>query len=245
MGIGQPLPLEIGGGPDQSDAYYRALKSAVGTGGSAARETIREAWRMARARALSASYADDRAAAQAFPQLVTDYLPVYEELLGIDPPPGATDDQRRQVVVERWTRAIDASWPKLEDALQSIDALLSLVLLDHQYTRESQQGRGFEDYDPGSPDAAGPAFNLVTGAGDGDDLTSWPNFSDEFRIYVHFNTGGPISNPQQKTVLEVRELLNESLPSWVDYTLFTTCGFILDQDLLDVTVFCDGIVTIP
>jgi len=71
-------------------------------------------------------------------------------------------------------------------------------------------------------------------------------FSNDFILHVLFDIGvGAPSIPNQRTLVEAREELNETLPAWVDFRLFTVCGFILDQDLLDITAMCDGVIIGP
>lgn len=242
-GLGNPLSFELGGGPSPQEQVYDSMYQAVGDGIRAPEDTIVEAWRRSRARGIAAFILDDRATVQAFPDLSTDYLPVWEEILEINPPSDATDDERRAAVVEQYTRAIDATYPKLSDKLDSIDDLMEILLIPHEYVRTTVPGRGFEDWDPTAPKASGPPMRLGATGSAGDNATAFPNFSDEMIIHVLFDIGGgAISVSNQRALEEAKEELNESLPAWVDFRLFTDCGFILDADLLDITAFCDGLV---
>ena len=240
LGGGNPFPFKLGGGTSDVERVYNAMFQSVGIGNRATTGTIIEAWRHARARGIQATAQDERAMFQAFPDFSTDFLPVWEEILDIIPPSEATDDQRRVTVLERYTRTIDATFPKLTEQLQLINPNLEIFDVDQDLKLEMETGvRAFQDYDPNAVDASGPAYDLPTGAS-GPNQTSFPNFSNDFILNVLLNTAvGPLTVPDQRTIVEVKEELNESLPSWVDFRVFTACGFVLDQDLLDVTVFCE------
>lgn len=241
MGLGEPLSLALGGGPSPQEQIYDAMFQNVGTGIQAGPDTLVEAWRMARARGIAAFVQDDRALAQAFPDISTDYLPVWEDILGIPPDPDASVTERQETVLAAYTRTIDASFPKLEASLQSIDSLMSILLIPFDLTRVTVPGRAFEDWDPLDSGASGPPFNL----GPAGDVThtALPNVATDFALHVLFDVGsGVLSVANQRKFEEARQTLNESLPAWVDLNLFTACGFELDTDLLDVTALCDGIV---
>jgi hypothetical protein len=154
-----------------------------------------------------------------------------------------SDEERREIVAQLWTRTIDATNPKLTSMLQDIDALFEILVLPPEYTRTTEPGvRAFEDWDPGDPGACGPAFDLNNGAS-GPKATSFTNFSDDFIAFVHLDIGGGSFTPgNQRSFAAAQDELNESLPAWVDFRIFTSCGFILDTDLLDVTAFCDGLI---
>lgn len=236
-GFGNPLSFLLGGGPSPQEQVYDAHYQAVGDGLRAPAGSIVEAWRMAKARGIAAAQQDDRATLQAFPDHCTDFLPVYEEILRIVPTSDQTEQDRRDAVVARYTRSIDATYPKLEQKLESIDPLFEILTLPFQYTRTTDSGvRAFEDWDPSDLLASGPAY------GGGRKNTVVPNFSDDFVLGVFFNVGGGSFSPAYQRSLELaKQELNESLPAWVDFRVFTALGFILDLDLLDVTAFGDGV----
>lgn len=242
MGLGEPLSLALGGGPSPQEEVYDAMYQNVGDGIQAGPDTLVEEWRWARARGLAACTMDDRAAYQAFPDLSIDYLPVWEDILGIPPDPNASITERQETVLAEYTRAIDASFPKLQAALTEIDPLMSILLIPRDLVRTTEPGRAFQDWDPNDPLASGPPFNLPGGRTE----SVLPNFSDDFIIAVLFDVGaGAISVSNQRKLSDAQNELNESLPAWVDSRLFTACGFILDTDILDVTAFCDGVVIGP
>lgn len=245
-GLGNPLSFELGGGPSPQEQVYTVMFQNVGDGIRSTPDSLVEKWRFSRARGIAAFTLDDKAATQAFPDLSTDYLPVWEDILGIVPAPSATEADRQATVLAEYTRTIDATYPKLQAALQNLDPLFSILIVPQQYTRTTVQGRGFQDWDPAAADASGPPFNLSASNGVGPNQTSLPNYATDFIIHVLYDVGaGIISAQAQRTLAEALELLNESLPAWVDFNLFSACGFILDQDLLDVTALCDGIVIGP
>ncbi len=244
-GLGNPLSFPLGGGPSPQEMVYDAMFQNVGDGIQAGPDTLVEKWRMAKARGIAAFAQDDRVMDQAFPDISTDYLPVWEDILGIPFDSNASEAQRQEVVLAAYTRVIDASFPKLESGLKDIDNLMDILLLPQAFVRTTVPGRAFQDWDPSDPQASGPAFNLV-GAGAGANATAFPNFSDDFIVLVLFNVGaGALAVANQLKLAAAEDELNESLPAWVDFRLFTSCGFILDQDLLDITALCDGIVIGP
>ncbi len=462
MGLGEPLSLALGGGPSPQEEIYDAMFQNVGDGIQAPEDSLVEKWRMARARGLAAVVQDERAAAQSFPDLSTDFIPVWEDILGIPPDPTASESDRQATILEAYTRLISASFPDLTSLLNDIDPLMNILLTPHDLVRTTVPGRAFEDWTPSfsgvitavsdvtasafangsvisvqdngnsqprfttiaahgmvtgdfvkhinftidaynvtaevtvisateyditslstvtfstgfflvnksvaavndngngiarfttaqphgmftgqtvehagfsqaaynvtarivvisdaeyditsvpfstnvpgnfvyqsiqiaqtpnggealvsgqdvqiidtadydgsttaynvSPSsfqidgeflvtntgkwrnvtrASGPRFRLGAGPA-GAKNTAWPNFSDEFAINVLFDiAAGTLSVDNQRKFLDAQTALNESLPAWVDLRLFTNCGFILDEDLLDVTAMCDGIV---
>ncbi len=232
LGEQNPLPFKVGGGPSVSEQACDALKQAVGEGGSAAEGTIEADWRRARGRGLRACMAVERSIMQAFPDVVSDFIPVYEEILGITANVGLSDEQRRAQIVDRWVRAIDATAPKLEEQLQAIDPLLEIIFPDRDTLRTTIPGRAFEDYLPGNPAACGPAF------GGGHKVTSYPNYSQDFVCIVRYHVpSGQLTAENKRTIERVNALLNEALPAWVDFWVITSIGFILDESLLDVGAF--------
>ena len=144
-----------------------------------------------------------------------------------------SDEERRQRIVDRWVRSIDASGRGIEEDLQGIDPLFSLIAVDHDTSRTTHFGRFFEDFAPGDPDACGPAF------GGGRTATDWPNYSTYRKTIVRYDLPtGQLTAEAKKRMDRAREVLREVLPSWADYSMFVGApGFILDQSLLDVGAF--------
>jgi hypothetical protein len=233
VGGGNPLPFEVGGGPTTAEQAHKFLKSAVGVGGSSPDdESIEAQWRFARARGVVAAFADERAVSQAFPDRATDYIPVYEDILALSSG-GLSDEDRRLLILDRWIAGLSAVTDELETELQEIDPLFSIVEIDRDDVAVTEPGRGFEDWNPASGDAAGPAF------GGGRSSTEWPNFSRDFICYVEYALGsGPITAENERRIERAKTVLNNALPSWVSFSIYTTdVGFILDQDVLDITAF--------
>ncbi len=246
LGGGNPFPFELGGGPSTVEEIYDSMYQSVGSGIQAPEGTIVEHWRMARARGIAATSDDARASFQAFPDLSTDFLPVWEQILDINPPTDSTIDERQDAALAQYTRVIDASYPALLLSLTDLDPLFQILIPPNENTRATVPPRMFQDWNPGDADASGPPFNLTTGQS-GSTCTSVPNYASDFTLYVLLDlpttVPNTISASNQRTVLEAQTILNESLPAWVDLRVFTECGFILDRDLLDATAFCDGIIS--
>jgi hypothetical protein len=237
-GLGNPLSFALGGGPSPQEMVYDAIFQAVGDGLRGPYGSIVEAWRLSKSCGIAATIQDDRAAMQAFPNMCTDYLPVYENLLQIVPETGQSEEDRRQLVTERYTRTIDATFPKLEAQLDVVDPLFEIIIPPFELTRTTEMSvRAFQDWNPGSGSACGPAF------GAGRKQTLFPNYSDSFVLYAYLNVGsGPTTATNLRTMAAVKAGLNESLPAWVDFRVFSSIGFILDLDALDVTAFGDGVL---
>jgi hypothetical protein len=238
--FGDPFALELGGAPAASDRVYGALRSAVGEGNRGEEDaSIVEAWRMAIARGIAAAVADDRAAFQSSPLTATDALPRLEEMLRYRLAADATDQDRRNALLERHVRRIDPSRPALLSRVRGINPGASFITVSRDTSTETQFGRAFEDHDPSSPSADGPAFNLANGQA-GAKITLVPAYSTTQLAVVNSPrlTAGTFSDDDARLTHRIRRLLDEELPAWIDIRIYASCGFALDLDLLDVTAFC-------
>lgn len=232
IGGGNPVPHKIGGGPSDAVQAYDALKAAVGVGGSGADGSLEAEWRMARARGLAASMADERAAMQAWPDTATDHIPVYEELLAEYAAPGESEQDRRVAITDGWTSVVSAASPALEAKLKEIDSRFVLVATSRDNARTTAHGRGFEDFSPSDPSACGPAF------GGGRKSTLIPNYSSDFVCLVNLPFSGPPSLGDLNAIERAKALLADSLPSWIDFQISSNlAGFVLDVDVLDLGAF--------
>lgn len=245
--LGNPLAFRLGGGDSAQEAAYQALKSAVGIGNSTPGDrdqSILESWRYAKARGLAACMEDRRVAAQGFPFLATDMIPMYEQLLGMSFPLATSDQQKRDELTAEWVRTLDATHPGIESELQELDATITVIIPDRDFTRDTLPGRYFEDWDPTHALASGPAYNLpVGGAGQG--ATMFPNYSTDFIFLVFFPITLPVTEAHKRVLGQIRDVMNEAMPAWCDQVTFSAgsgigqpCGFLLDTDPLDLTVFC-------
>lgn len=232
IGSGNPLPFEIGGGPSSTEEIYESLKQAVGEGMAAEDGTSEAEWRMAQARGIRAGLNIDRAMNQGFPHLCTDFIEEWEDMFHLVSG-DLSDEERRQRIVDRWVRSIDASGGGIEDDLQGIDPLFSVVAVDRTTSRVTHLGRSFQDIDPNDGDACGPAF------GGGREATDWPNYSTHRKTIVRYDLPtGQLTGEAKRRMVRAKEVLREVLPSWADYSIFVGApGFILDQSLLDVGAF--------
>lgn len=247
-GLGNPLGFALGGAPSAQEAVYAALRSAVGEGNYTPtiepRESMMESWRLARARGIAAALDDARAMSQFFPAAATDMIPMFEQLLRVSFPAATSDQEKRNTLESLWTRYLDAAVPTVLELLQELEATLTIVIPDHDLLRETQAGRMFQDWDPTSPATSGPAFALVAGSA-GPDCTAFPNYADDFVFLIRYPLTAAPTEAQQATIASIGILMNEVMPSWCDYRVFSvgsgiggdSIGFILDTDLLDLTVF--------
>lgn len=234
LGKGNPIPFKIGGGPSNTEQANTVLKQSVGIGGTSPDGTIRAEWFLAKARGLAASMSDERALNQSFPDLATDFLPVYEEILGTPPAPDDSDQDRRNQNTTLWTLSNTSVTDDLETALQEISENTSIENISRTVTTVTQIGRAFQDETPGDPDASGPPFNIGK-------QTEWPNYSNEMRCYVNYGVSGTPTALDFKKVEESKNILRDRLPAWVDFQVAQnstgSAGFLLDIDLLDLGAF--------
>lgn len=221
---GWPLPLELGGGPSSDEKYYRALRSALGIGGySVVEDGIDGLELQMEAMGLAAIEAfDERAALQAFQHLAQDNIPVFEDILRIVPPPGATDEDRRLAILELWTVLRSAVIPTFGEVLADIDERLSILDPEWSNSHVTLLGRAFEPY---SVPYDGQAFNL----GDGTKkFTDFPNYSTRSKFFVLFDLGdGVVPGLAELAIMsKVKRLLKLTLPSEVRPYIITAVGLI-------------------
>jgi len=230
-----PTPPNIEMTPELA---YEALFQAVGDGLRGGPDSVVEAWRASRAEGLSVATVDGRAVLQAWPDRATDFLPVYEELLGVALDPSLSVEDRQAALAVLYTQAIDAVLGSIVLQLQMIDPLFVVVGMPYEQSVTTEIGvRAFSDWDPLDPAASGPAFDLP-----GRTVSLVPNYSTDFIVYAWLNTPGPLTSTDQRSLNLAADQLNSMLPAWVDFRVFKSAGFILDLDLLDVTMFGDGVL---
>lgn len=238
IGGSNPIPFQIGGGRSLPERIYWALRSAVGEHNYAVEDipgtTVEGSWRWCRALALAAMQGDERAMIDAIFSRCTDTISVFEDLLGITALAAASDEDRRQEIVDLIAHGATAISATLEDELQTIDPLFTVVYAAHDYADTTENGRAFEDYVPADPDASGPAF------GGGRSSTEWPNYSSDYICLVQYGVAaGAISAEQKRRIVSAEAVINRALPAWVDFSIVNdpTGGFILDLSLLDLGAF--------
>lgn len=226
-GWSNPAPFEMGGGATNVERIYRALRSAVGIGGSAEDDdgSIDGVWRQARASGLAAAgTTGERALMGAFPGKATDLLGYYEELLLITPENESDLPGRRALAEQRFTSQVDVSVPQVADDLARIDERFSVLETPRAEAIETLFGRAFEDYAGAEP------------FGGGRKSTLFPNYSTDFVLWVLFDLGSGVlpGVPESASLAAAAELLG-GLPTWVDFQTATADGFIIDESLLDST----------
>lgn len=232
LGRNGVLPFRLGGGLAPHEVAYNAMRAALGDGGTARPGTIIEAWRVARARGLASVIQDRRATLQAFPHTATDGIESFLQRMAILVPHDATEQEIRDTVTSAWAETAGSIHSELLAALQAIDSRFSIVTQSHDVTRDTTSGRGFQDFTPGDPAASGPAYNT------GFIGTQFPNYSDEFIERVWFNVGADPSPSDMTKIALAKQLLQRRLPAWMDFQIYIDdAGFVLDEDLLDVTAF--------
>jgi hypothetical protein len=227
------LPIQVGGGPTRFDRAFDVLESLVGVNGYAVNEDeIESLWRQAKAEAMAALETfDERAAYQISPETATDHIPLFEEMLGIKPPAGASDEERRQEIVPDYTGAAEAWGSALTAQLQRIDPAIVLRTRAWENCSTTIIGRWYQQFAPTS--------EQTYDAGGNRKGTNFPNVSDSHSVIVEYPipNGSAPSKTQRRKIDRVRKALNDVCPAWVDFHIIHATGFILDTSLLDATSF--------
>jgi len=225
IGGNNPLAFQVGGSPTRFERTLAALKNAVGKGGAAQSDTGIEAyWRRAKALGLTAVIMDGKAALQAFPNLATDLISMYEEILGTFPAPGQDDESRRLAATELWTRQASGVGPRLSERLEAMDPRFSIIDPPHGRVTTTQHGRTIEPMDGSEP------TNII-----GQIATGIPNFSHDFMFHLRLDLGLGVAPTQSelKTLDTAKNLLQSDLPAWVDFAISADDEFQIDVSLLD------------
>ena len=216
-----PWPLQWGGGESAFERLWMGLRAMLGPKGPGPIGGLEDAWRESEvAGIVGVSTMAERAELQGLPSKATDHLPVYERLLGLYEE--SSDEARRLAAATAWTTVLSCINPELAAKLVEIDAGISIVLLDPNKTATSQFGK---------------AYSWVTGNIVG---SQYPNYSNDHILYIMWS-GCPLGVPPQNKLAQVERLLNQVLPSWIDYCitndtpLFYLDGFM--DSRLDLTPF--------
>lgn len=216
-GWGNSLPLEIGGSSTEIEAIYDALRNAVGVGGAGPVDGIEDLWRQSKAIGLAAATTSmERAALQALPMFASDHLPVYEELLGIVPGADDTEADRVTAVSIAWSKTLRADGEGLGLAVQAIDARAGLDYLDNTTGQTVTFGKAF------APRPDDGSYGTTT------TQTDIPNWSTDFFQLITYALDPGATIIATPILLALRRLLNEVLPSWVDWEINDGYGFYLD-----------------
>jgi hypothetical protein len=219
------FPVMLGGGYDEPQKAYRVLLAAEGIGGSADNQDgIDGLWRRSRAVGLSAATsANRRACLNAWPFLVTDLLPYYERVLGVTVPPGQSDTDRRAVVAALWPAKASAIVKDMLSELKRIDSRFSLLTEDPLQSVTDYGGRAF-----------GPMSGVSEATFGGLNFSSVGFYSTHYIIRVLLPVGIPsaVDNLSMRTAAA---RLRTMLPSWCDFTITTSTGFLCDTSPLDTT----------
>lgn len=203
LGSLSPLSVAIGSGTSHVEDIYRTLRAAMGTSVSPV-DGLDDLWRQARAVGIGAGQlALDRAAFQALPEAATDHLPVYERNLAIAFTPGRTEQERRERVTAAWVRRILSTARGVELSLKDISANFALVSTDHDQTDSFQHGRAY------------PTRGEEATRG----TTNYPNYSTAFRVNAAYAVPSGETVIPATQLTEARQLLNDSLPAWVDFVI--------------------------
>lgn len=225
------FPVMFGGGPDEPQKAYNLLLAAEGIGGSASNQDgIDGLWRRSRAVGLSAATsANRRAINNAWPFLATDLLPYYERVLGVEPAPGQSETDRRNVVAPLWPAKASAIVRDMAAELRRIDPRFVILSVDPSQSVVDYGGRSFG--------TVGEFW--MKGIGQDGAFTNVANsavayFSTHYVLRVRL----PVTTPSQAELTSIRTArrrLRSMLPSWCDFTITCSTGFLCDTSHLDVT----------
>ena len=222
-----PIPTRVGGGPSETEKAYGIITRAMGSGGVARNDDgIDGLWRRSRAKGLAvATSAYRRAIYNAFPHLATDMLPSYERALELTPAPDANEQQRRVAVWQAWIAQAGATVPRLSDELQGIDSRMNVLEVSHDYQATTVHGRAFGPHDAG---AEGPFGGLG--------FTIAPNYSTDFTQRALFAVGyAGLQASDARKLEQGKAVLRKLLPSWVDFSIVTSTGFLTGTSPLGLT----------
>lgn len=207
LGALNPCAFQVGGGPTLPETVWRQLRSGLGTQGPGPVSGVEDRWRQAKALGIAKVLSmQERAAAQAWPQLGVEHLPIYEAILGVAG--GDTLAARSEAAAAAYVGVPDATDPGLLAALQRIDPTIELVVVPAAESAVARHGKPF---------------------GSTQETAQWPAYSEHFFAFVKW----PVIDESKRSTVE--RLLNKSLPAWCDFVIYQSEGFTLDEDPLDVT----------
>lgn len=234
-GIGwhNPLPMDVGGGETDTERVWTALRDAVGEGGAGPVDGLEDAWRQIKAQAIAADFAAvERAALQGVPGYQTDHLEVYEQLLSI--PRADTTAERQAAVAAALVSQLAADVPSILQALKQIDPAFEVDAVQWAQATVVYFGKAFGPLDGAPPYGTGQASGMSA--------SGWPNYASDFVLHVRYQLAPGQTKPPAESTAAARRMLGEVLPAWVDFTIYTGVGFLLDggpngDSLLDLTAF--------
>jgi hypothetical protein len=231
FGHQNPFPHELGGGSTLDESIYRALREAVGVGGSADDDAGAEGgWRWCRARMVaSAETAFERAILQAFPGSATDHIPVFERLLGISPPAASTDEARRNTIETQLVGRVTANLVGLRRQVREIDPRLQIQIVPFERSDIVYYGRAFLEHVPGAIEYGDGPFSPPSNA------TQFPAYTTALRLVLLLDQGGTPPTDSEETIMQrAARVLRAALPTPVDFSLSVSDGFLLDETPLDL-----------
>lgn len=208
MSLPNVIPSEVGGGKTRDEAVHEALRAAVGTLAGPV-DGLEDAWRRLRASALvDAAVSVELAALQAMPKFATVHIPVYERLLKISVSATDTEEDRRQEVTRIWTSQIRVDFQALNKALVAISPKLTAAALPTKWITTTRFGRYYAPI-------VQPSLNKPR----------YPNYNTSQIVFVQYTLGVGETIIPDEIKSKTEDMLNTSLPSWVDYVLYTGMGF--------------------
>ncbi len=212
-----PWPFQWGGGRSAFEQAWMSLRAMLGPKGPGPIGGLEDGWREAKVSGIvKVLTMAERAAMQALPQSATDHIPVYEELLHLSPGQ-LSDQERRDAISLIWSGVLSALIPELRAALQTIDTDLDVIMpLDIDKTANFQFGQAFRN--PG-----GEEFGTWPTTQNESD---YPNYANHFILYVLYSNQPVATGPDANKIAAVEDMLRERLPSWVDYVIITSVGFL-------------------
>lgn len=230
-GIGRqnPLPFQLGGGTTELERTWFEMRKAVGERGPGPVGSLEDRWRFAKAcGVIAVTTAGRRALMQFFPNLATDHITVYENLLRV--PPETHDEERRLAITAAFTLQISAVIPDIRTSLMAIDAGIDVVIQSEATSIHFHPGKTLAPRDGTGPATYGNQKGSI-----------YPNFSSHFILTILWTgLGGSGGLPPPNKLAAVQRYLNQTLPAWVDWRIINGSGFYLDgfnDSRLDLTAF--------
>ncbi len=228
-GIGRqnPIPFQIGGGTTELQRTWFEMRKHVGEKGAGPIGGLEDTWRFAKACGIiKVTTMGRRALMQFFPNLATDHIPVYENLLRV--PQQTTEEGRRLAITAKFTLQLSAIIPAIRTSLMAFDPALDVVLQAEAQSVHFKPGKMLRPRDGSGVDYS-PALGGIRGS-------AFPTFSSHFILTVLWAGIGPVL--PGPILASVQEYLNDVLPSWLDWRIVNQIGFFLDgfnDSRLDLT----------
>jgi uncharacterized protein YmfQ (DUF2313 family) len=205
------LPLKLGSTQKKpTKIAYQATLSALEPAFDPTDDTYHQIETFAHARIEGMVWgAGQRLANQADPARMLEMLPEWEGILGLNPPPGTSDNARRAAVAGRLRGLQNNAIPDIEDVAQKI------------------MGANYEEVVTVDPD---DVVEYWPGDTPGPPGFEWA--SNVATIAVRVNKNGLDDSAFLRKVGRLRDTLERFLPAWMTFTIGVGSEFIVNQSIV-------------